>query len=265
MFRARSFSPSRGLALILACGLLPLGAQEGRRGRDRAMPRSEASSARVFQTEGPASTRGGSFGGSSAPGPSRPRITGPAATHRRLVPTYGMASLDPIERCTAIPTPDFWFHRDLMTRIQLEARKGFIPVTAFPTDRAEIQDWSMAGPGWRAYGFLVPPHGIVRLDLEHPKPAWFRVFWIDKWGDVRPGMRVKPGEPKALYQNPTDEIQAVYAIADDPGHWSDRSSPYTLKATRSWDPSRFVPTGIELQDGIWAFDPVAAHFDAEHP
>ncbi|HJW08074.1 MAG TPA: hypothetical protein VJ483_00470 [Holophagaceae bacterium] len=255
---------SRSAALWLALGLMaPLAAQEG--GRARPMPRqaprpSPAAPADSPRSDTPQDRRGGVASASRQS--ARPRVTGPAVTHQRLAPTTAIVTFSVSPRCTVVPTLDFWLHRDLMTEIQLSARRGFIPVTPFPTDQNEMQHYSMAAPGWRAYGFLVPPGGKVRVDLEHPKPAWFRVFWIDKWGSYRPGMMVKPGEPQALYENGTDEVQAVYAIADDPGHWSNEASPYTLKVQRSWDPKNFDPKGMELQDGIWAFDPTFARIDA---
>ncbi|HJU83869.1 MAG TPA: hypothetical protein VJ600_06640 [Holophagaceae bacterium] len=248
-----AFGP-RAAALVLAlAAVTALPAQEGRRGRDRAMPR------------GGRPTVGTPERNSGTPVPrsiAKPRITGPAATHQRLAPSSQIVVFEVSPRCTVLPTLDYWNHRDLMTEIQISARRGFIPVTPFPTDADQMQHWSMAAPGWRAYGFLVPPGGTVRVDLEHPKPAWFRVFWIDKWGSYRPGMKIKPGEPQALYENPTDQVQAVYAIADDPGHWSNEASPYTLKVTRSWDPKTFDPKGMTLQEGIWAFDPTFARIDA---
>ncbi len=256
-----------GVALLLASATAAsLAAQD--RGRDRAMPRKSAGAA-------PAPAAGAGAETTTNPGTNRdtsmvpmsrrnarPRVTGPALTHQRLAPTAGLVAFSISPRCTTIPTLDYWRHRDLMTEIQLSARSGFIPVTPFPTDQAEMQHFSMAAAGWRAYGFLVPPGGKVRVDLEHPKPAWFRVFWIDKWGSYRPGMKIKPGEPQALYENLTDQVQAVYAIADDPGHWSNEADPYTLKVARSWDPKAFDPKGMELQDGIWAFDPTFARIDA---
>ncbi len=249
------------LAILVALGLsLPLPAQEGRRGRDRAMPRS-AASGRLAPPETAPMSRDTPAGAAGPRGINRPRVTGPAVTHQRLAPTTGFATLQVVPRCTVVPGMDDWEHRDLMYEIQMAARHGFIPVTPFPTDQDQMQHWSMAAPGWRAYGFLVPPHGKLRVDLEHPKPAWFRVFWIDRWGCYQPGMMIKPGEPQALYENPTDEVRAVYAIADDPGHWSNEASPYTLKVTRSWDPKTFDPKGMTLQDGIWAFDPTFARID----
>lgn len=247
-------------ALLLALPIVPLSAQEGRQGRDRVMPRG-AGSGRVTGL-GTVQRDRDTPSGTTAPGSaSRPRITGPAITHRRLAPSSQIVVFGATPRCTVVPTLEFWEHRDLMYEIQLAARRGFIPVTPFPTDTDQMQHFSMAASGWRAYGFLVPPHGTVRVDLEHPKPAWFRVFWLDRWGSYRPGMKIKPGEPQALYENPTDEVQAVYAIADDPGHWSSETSPYILKVSRSWDPKTFDPKGVTLQQGLWAFDPTFARID----
>jgi hypothetical protein len=152
----------------------------------------------------------------------------------------------------ACPTRAYWERLPLLDQIQLMARSGFIPADPFPTDKTELTHWTMAVSGWRAYGFLVPPGGAVRVDLSHPKPAWFRVFWTDKWGEFRPGMKMSMGEPSCLYENGTKEVQAVFCMVDDPGLWSTEKDPYTLKITRSFDPSKVE--GI-LAVGIWATPP----------
>ena len=251
---------TRRIAALLALGLPTLlCAQEGGdKRRDRPMPRPSGQNA-MGQPRGSRDPMGGASTGPTVR--PRMRVTGPAATHRRLPEGTAIVTFSIIPACTVVPNLEFWFHRDLMTQIQLAARSGYIPVTAFPGDQTVLQHFSQAASGWRAYGFLVPPHGVLRVDLDHPKPAWFRVFWIDRWGSYRPGMKIKPGEPQALYENPTNTVQAVYAIADDPGHWSSETSPYTLKVSRSWKPEDFDPKGVTLQQGIWAFDPTFARID----
>jgi hypothetical protein len=89
------------------------------------------------------------------------------------------------------------------------------------------------------------------VDLEHGKPAWFGLRWADQWGEYRPGMKIKVGDPAALYENGEATVQAVYLLVDDPGQWSSEKDPYVLKVQRSWDPKTFDAQGHTLVMGIW--------------
>lgn len=173
-------------------------------------------------------------------------------SYRRLPDGSPLTTVLARERLAICPDRAYWERLPLLDQIQLMARRGFIPADPFPLDKTELTHWTMAASGWRAYGFLVPPGGAVRVDLSHPKPAWFRVFWTDKWGEFRPGMKMSMGEPSCLYENGTKEVQAVFCMVDDPGLWSTEKDPYTLKVTRSFDPAKVEGT---LAVGIWATPP----------
>lgn len=243
------------ISLAVLFPLVALSAQE-RGPRPRPIPRIEGNTGVV-----PPRTRT-PLDGSDAP-VDRARAggstTASAGQGPRLRPTYQrlrdgspLTTILARERMGACPTRAYWERLPLLDQIQLMARSGFIPADPFPTDKTELTHWTMAVSGWRAYGFLVPPGGAVRVDLSHPKPAWFRVFWTDKWGEFRPGMKMSMGEPSCLYENGTKEVQAVFCMVDDPGLWSTEKDPYTLKITRSFDPSKVE--GI-LAVGIWATPP----------
>jgi hypothetical protein len=177
---------------------------------------------------------------------------------RRLPATSPTLAYWTRERCTVVPTADFWRRHDLMAEIQFRARHGFIPATPFPPGETELKDHTWVGSGWRIYGFLVPPGGSIQVALSHEKPAWFRLIWMDKWGSYRPGMKVRIGEPEARYENPEKETMAVYLLVDDPGFWSTETDPYTLKVARNFDATKIEGT---LAAGIWATPPpvTAAH------
>ena len=178
-----------------------------------------------------------------------PRSPGPVRT--RHPETTGWAPFPTRDRCTVLPTQDYWLHHDLMAVIRAQARSGFVPVMPFPDDATEFSHYALFSSGWRAYGFLVPPGGTLRVDLQHAKPAWFRTYWCDKWGEYRPGMKAKIGDPSALYENLETTVQAVYLIVDDPGNWSNEKDPYLLKVQRSWDPKLVKTDGASLAAGIW--------------
>lgn len=200
-----------------------------------------------------------------APPPGRPPV--PRPTYSRLAPTASLAYLPVFTRCTVFPTDVYWHDReyDLMAAIQREARRGFIPVTPFPADQDSVTGTSMVASGWRAYGFVVPPGGQVQLKLSHPKPGWFRVYWVDQWGEYRPGMMIKPGEPEALYTNPGKKTVAVYAIVDDPGQWaSNAASAFTLTAKRTFDAAHLDPDGVTVHQGIWNIAPETYWLSPEH-
>jgi len=180
--------------------------------------------------------------------------------------TASIVYLPTFNRCTVLPTDPFWRTReyDIMAAIRRQARSGYIPVTAFPADKDSVTGNTMIASGWRAYGFVVPPGGQVQLKLNHPKPGWFRVFWMDKWGEYRPGMMIKPGEPEALYLNKGKETVSVYAIVDDPGQWATPSDPFTLVAKRNFDASHLDPQGVIVQQGIWNMAPESYWLSAAH-
>lgn len=204
---------------------------------------------------------------SSRPEPRPERAPLPRVPTVRLAPTAGIAYLPPFRRCAEIPTTAGWQIRqyDIMAAIRREARKGFIPVTPFPTDGNAVTGNTMIASGWRAYGFVVPPGGQVLLALNHTKPGWFRVYWSDKWGGYQPGMEVKPGEPQALYTNRGKATVAVYAIVDDPGQWATPSDPFTLTARRNYDPVRAAADGVTIQQGIWNMAAENYWLSAAHP
>ena len=198
------------------------------------------------------------------PPPGRQPILRP--TFRRLAPTAGFAYLPVFSRCTVFPSDLYWHDReyDIMAAIQREARRGYIPVTPYPVAQDSITGTSMVASGWRAYGFVVPPGGQVLLKLSHPKPAWFRVYWVDQWGEYRPGMMVKPGEPEALYTNQGKKTVAVYAIVDDPGQWATATEPFTLSAKRNFDAAHLDPQGVSVHQGIWNTAPDTYWLSPEH-
>jgi hypothetical protein len=174
-------------------------------------------------------------------------------TYQRLAPTVGITYLPVFSRCTILPTIGYWRDReyDIMAAIQRQARRGYIPVTPYPLDQDSVTGTSMVASGWRAYGFVVPPGGQVQLKLTHPKPGWFKVYWSDQWGEYRPGMKIKPGEPEALYTNLGKKTVAVYAIVDDPGQWATPTDPFTLSVKRSFDAAHLDPEGVTVHQGIW--------------
>lgn len=189
-------------------------------------------------------------------------------TYSRLGPTASFAYLPVFTRCTVFPTAAYWRNRDydIMAAIQRESRKGFIPVTPYPVDQDTITGTSMVASGWRAYGFVVPPGGQVQLKLSHPKPGWFRVYWVDQWGEYRPGMMIKPGEPEALYTNQGKKATAVYAIVDDPGQWAtNAASAFTLSVKRNFDAAHMETDGVTIHQGIWNIAAESYWMSAAHP
>ncbi|HJV23537.1 MAG TPA: hypothetical protein VJ570_12615 [Holophagaceae bacterium] len=237
--------PLISLGILLSLGM-GLAAQEGRLPRPRPTNRVDRSPvnadrpSREDQEPGRPSARGRET--------QRPALP---PMRNRLADSVGYVSFQPRVRCTVLPTEMYWRRHDLMWEIRSHARRGFIPVMPFPDDTAAFSHYAMYSTGWRVYGFLVPPGGTVRVDLEHAKPGWFRTLWCDKWGEYRPGMKVKVGDPSALYQNPETTVQAVYLVVDDPGQWSSEKDPYVLKVQRSWDPKALNAEGVTLAAGIW--------------
>lgn len=200
-----------------------------------------------------------------APPPGRPPVLRP--TFRRMSPTTSLGYLPVFARCTVVPTQAYWRTReyDIMAAMQREARRGFIPATVFPVDKDTVTGSTMVASGFRVYGFVVPPGGQVLLKLDFHKPAWVNVRWVDQWGEYRPGMMIKPGEPEALYINQGKKTVAVYAIVDDPGQWATETDPFTLTAKRSFDAAHLDTQGVTVNQGIWNTAPESYWLSAAHP
>lgn len=168
----------------------------------------------------------------------------------------------PTPRCDVHPGhprwEKFWRKRDLLDLIQAQSRRGLIPVVATDPEATEIVDWTWWPAGWRAYSFLVAPEGELHVRLHHPKEGWFRLQMMNKWGSLEAGMLrnlIPTGNPEVFYKNPRKEWRMVYVLVDDPAWWSDKSSPYTLKITRSWDPRQRPAKDLPQVVGIWAAAP----------
>lgn len=170
------------------------------------------------------------------------------------------------DRALLMPDEAFWGRRDLLTDIQVMSRAGYIPVTPLPADAASVQDVADFPAGWKAYALAVPPKGRVTLRVEHAKPAWFRLILSNKWGSREEGMLQPPGEPRLgqterTYMNPSNSPRAIYVVVDDPGWWSSKELPFTLRVERSWDPAATDLTGVKFAAGIWGAQPsVSAEF-----
>lgn len=164
------------------------------------------------------------------------------------------------DRAVLMPDEAFWGRRDLFADIQIMARAGYIPVTPLPADALSVQDVADFPAGWKAYALAVPPKGKVVLTLEHAKPAWFRLILANKWGSREEGMLQPPGEPllgqtARTYANPSSSPRAIYVVVDDPGWWSSKESPFTLRVERSWDPAATDLSGVQFAAGIWGAQP----------
>lgn len=161
----------------------------------------------------------------------------------------------PLDRCREHPHRNYWTGRDLFAVIQALSRRGAIPVVATDPEATEIVDYTWWPAGWRAYAFLVAPSGELHVRLHHPKEGWFRLAMMNKWGQMEQGMLqnlIPTGNPEVSYRNPKREWRWVYVLVDDPAWWSSKSSPYTLKITRSWDPKDRPKLDLKPVEGIWA-------------
>lgn len=155
--------------------------------------------------------------------------------------------------CTEQPNDVFWRrrYRGIQEFLLMESRTAFIPAVAFPAGTDQVQGTSIAGVGWRAYGFFVPPGGKARILLEHPNKAWFNLYLVNKWGLGVQGARQVLGRRELRVENVTKEVQAVYVVVDDPGLMATEGKPYTLKLERSYDPASVEAGDLKIAQGIW--------------
>lgn len=191
------------------------------------------------------------------PGPMGP--TGadkplPPPLDHRLPPGTPTATFNrPYQPCRVQPNDAFWTRRCHFIEdfLLTESRRAFIPAVAFPTDSDHLQGTSIAGVGWRAYGFFVPPGGKVRVLLDHPNKAWFNLYLVNKWGNSVEGARQVLGRRELRLENVTKEVQAVYVVVDDPGLMATEGKPYTLTLQRSFDPATVATGDLKIAQGIW--------------
>jgi hypothetical protein len=139
--------------------------------------------------------------------------------------------------------------------MQAMMRRGFIGVHPVSEDMNEFTGVSEYPAGWTAYGFRVPPGEKLHVRLNHTNEGWFRLVMVNKWGSLEPGMLqnvIPTGNPEVKYTNPTDQVRSVYVIVDDPGWMSTKANPFTMKVTRSWDPTQKKVDHAPIVTGIWA-------------
>ncbi|HEU4951105.1 MAG TPA: hypothetical protein VFT46_04095 [Holophagaceae bacterium] len=213
-----------------------------------------APATRVQETGG---RRGGTGLGRPHPGPMGP--TGadkslPPPLDHRLPPGTPTATFHrTYQPCREQPNDAFWTRRchAIQEFLLTESRRAFIPAVAFPVDSDHLQGTSIAGVGWRAYGFFVPPGGKVRVLLDHPNKAWFNLYLVNKWGNSVEGARQVLGRRELRLENVTKEVQAVYVVVDDPGLMATEGKPYTLTLQRSFDPATVASGDLKIAQGIW--------------
>jgi len=273
MFLQSSSHPRtvRGMGgLVLGLAVLGMGfsyAQD--RGRGGAPSTQERAGSRdALTAERTAS--GGSFTSSS----SRPTITSTpsggsvvispsvAGVSGRPVAGRGYSGNDLLQwgivlnRCTEMPNSRFWSQRgyDIMAWIKLMARRG--PIAVFPGgDTEEFKGATERPAGWTAYEFQVPPGENIHVRLHHTNEGWFHLRMVNKWGTEEPGMlqnHIPTGNPEVKYRNPTDKPRCVYVIVDDPGWWSTKENPFSMKVARSWDPATVKVDHSPAVRGVWA-------------
>lgn len=191
------------------------------------------------------------------PGPVRPTQGEkplPSSLEHRLPPGTPTATFKrSYEPCRVQPNDPFWSrrYRFIQEFLLTESRRAFIPAVAFPADSDHVQGTSIAGVGWRAYGFFVPPGGKVRVLLDHPNKAWFNLYLVNKWGNGVGGARQVLGRRELRLENLTKEVQAVYVVVDDPGLLATEGKPYTLTLQRSFDPASVASGDLTIAQGIW--------------
>ena len=186
--------------------------------------------------------------GSIRPGDRRFEIPSRPATNDIIPPR-------PRERCTVLPDPMFWKHRNVAAEIQAMARRGFIAVHPVAESVNEFTGIADFPAGWTAYGFRVPPGESLHIRLTHLNEGWFSLIMVNKWGGKEQGMLrnlIPTGNPEVVYKNPNKETRSVYVIVDDPGWMSSSYNPFTLKMTRSWDPTKKKVDTAPIVTGIWA-------------
>lgn len=251
----------------LLCGASP---QQERERRATPQPRvSLAVRSMDEQPRGnpmPTGSRGRLGGGAIDDGPMGSRRPTPMPGGSRVSMYAGTRVIVPPawERCTALPTLQYWQGRDLMAQIQWLSRKGFLPVTPIGVGVDALSDYTQRLAGWRAYGLAVPAGGRVQFEVHHPKIAWFRLLLVNKWGQPGAGMMRAAFAPQPVmvtYTNPGKEATAVYIIVDDPAWWSDKDTPYTLTIRRDWDPLKVDLSQVPMVAGLWGASPsVSAEF-----
>ncbi|GLH72319.1 hypothetical protein GETHLI_08210 [Geothrix limicola] len=134
------------------------------------------------------------------------------------------------------------------------ARRGSVAVHPVSDTIDEFTGVSEMPAGWKAYGFGVPPGEKIHIRLHHPNEGWFRLVMLNRWGQIEKGMLqnlIPTGNPEVSYTNFSDKPRAVYVIVDDPGWMSCQATPFSIKVTRSWDPSK-KGVGTPVANGIWA-------------
>ena len=103
-------------------------------------------------------------------------------------------------------------------------------VTA-PEGDCDIKDIMNNPSGFKSYRFNVPAKQTVTFKLDVLYKVNFRLFTVNKWGDLEEGMLqnlIQRGEPQASYISPKDTTNTIYLIVVGDSSWT-YWEPYTLE------------------------------------
>lgn len=124
---------------------------------------------------------------------------------------------------------------DISRQLRRSARQaGTVPAVALPEGPLLIEDKMDNQPaGWKAYRAEVGPNGTVHIRLKAVRESWFKVYCVNRWGQIEAGMlqnKIPTGNPEASFKNPKAEPATVWFIVDILDA-DTRNEPYTLQVT----------------------------------
>ena len=125
--------------------------------------------------------------------------------------------------------------------IRRSARRGVtLPGVRVPPGDVAITHAVAQPAGWMAYQVEAEPGGTVKARLRGEHEAWFRMFVVNKFGQLEKGMlqnMAKRGNPEASYINPGAQAATVYFVVDTTTPFNG-DEPYVISFTREGTPAK---------------------------
>lgn len=112
-----------------------------------------------------------------------------------------------------------------------QKRPSFIMTVIAPEGDCDIKDIMNNPSGFKSYRFNVLAKQTVTFKLNVLYKANFRLFTVNKWGDLEEGMLqnlIQKGEPQASYISPKDTTNIIYLIVTGDSSWT-YWEPYTVE------------------------------------
>lgn len=145
-----------------------------------------------------------------------------------------------------------------LDKLYSAAKKGRLPAHLVEDGLTQVSAKVDAAPGWKAFLVLVPASQTIKVDLEHPEAAFFRLEPLDEFANLKGTAFLShgpAGQPRLTLKNRLSEPVIAVITVQDPGRRS-AQTPFKLTFERSWKEGS-VQMKRPKDSRFWALVPLA--------